>query len=192
MVKSQIKNQSVSHAHVESVQKSGASGRGQGQPQRGTGNRGRGRRRGQNKSRGGYSQYNAGRGHSQQQRRCDKCNLRHARDCCFAKGKQCRRCHGYDHFAVCCNRPSVQEVRQPDDSLFLGSVTTCNDNEAAWEVKLKIFGKFVNFKIDSGADTSVMCETTYRALHNPPELKTGYSPALWPRWRNELLRCFHG
>ena len=60
MVKSQIKNQSVSHAHVELAQKSGARGRGQGQPQRGTGNRGRGRGRGQNKSRDGYAQHNAG------------------------------------------------------------------------------------------------------------------------------------
>jgi hypothetical protein len=56
--------------------------------------------------------------------------------------------------------------------LFLGSVTTCNDDEEAWSVDLSICGTFVNFKIDTGADTSVMCDATYKSLRNPPKLQT--------------------
>ena len=60
---------------------------------------------------------------------------------------------------MCCNQNSVAEIVQPEqggwyaESGFLGSVTTCHDDEAAWKVNLKICGKTVTFKIDSGADT---------------------------------------
>jgi hypothetical protein len=37
---------------------------------------------------------------------------------------------------------------------------------------VSIFGTFVNFKIDSGADTSAICDATYKTLRNPPKLQT--------------------
>lgn len=148
----------------------------------------------------GHRQSGRGRGNShrtgQGQDRCTKCNLRHARDHCFAKGKQCRRCHKYDHFAVCCNQNSVAEIVQPEqggcyaESGFLGSVTTCHDDEAAWKVNLKICGKTVTFKIDSGADTSVIGESTYGALQNPPKLKPANTALFGPGGRIDCLGVF--
>ena len=132
----------------------------------------------------------------QGQDRCTKCNLRHARDHCFAKGKQCRRCHKYDHFAVCYNHNSVVEIEQPEpggwdaESGFLGSITTCHDDEAAWKVNLKICGKTVTFKNDSGADTSVMGESTFVALQNPPKLKPANTALFGPGGRVDCLGVF--
>ena len=53
-----------------------------------------------------------------------------------------------------------------DNSFFLGSVTTCSDDTEAWNVKLKICNKWVMFKIDSGADTSVISMTTCKSLRD--------------------------
>lgn len=74
MVKSQIKDQSVSSTNVEAVRKHehGSQGRGQFSRGRGRGHRQSGRGRG--------NSHRTGQG----QDRCTKCNLRHARDHCFA------------------------------------------------------------------------------------------------------------
>ena len=62
--------------------------------------------------------------------------------------------HGFGHFAVCCET-NIQEVRDSEHrhGLFLGSVTVVKVDESTRKVDLKVFGKTVNFKIDSGADT---------------------------------------
>lgn len=43
-----------------------------------------------------------------------------------------------------------------------------SDNTDAWTVKLKVCRKLITFKIDTGADTSVITEATY----NSPPVKT--------------------
>lgn len=189
MVKSQIKDQSVSATNVEAVRKHSVMGqsqrnfntsRGRGRGHRSSGGRGRGNHHGAGQSQG----------------KCSKCNLRHSRDHCFAKGKQCRRCHKYDHFAVCCNQNSVAEIVQPklgglyEETGFLGSVTTCHDDEAAWKVNLRICGKTVTFKIDSGADTSVMGKSTYRTLQYLPKLKSANTALFGPGGRIDCLGVF--
>jgi hypothetical protein len=115
MVKSQIKDQSLSHSHVEAVHRDNKGAQAQSQNQYSANNRGRSR--GHCNSNG--SRHSAGRGQIQNKEKCSKCNLRHNSGRCFTKGKPCRSCHGYYHFAVCCNRPSVHEVRQSDNALFL-------------------------------------------------------------------------
>ncbi|XP_056000230.1 uncharacterized protein K02A2.6-like [Ostrea edulis] len=88
MVKSQIKDQSLSHKHVKGVRKStdGTSHNNHSQQQ----NR---RRRGPPKNTRHPPSTNNSTDQFQSQSRCSKCNLRHNKDKCFAKGKQCRRCH---------------------------------------------------------------------------------------------------
>lgn len=189
MVKSQIKDQSVSATNVEAVRKHSATG----QSPQSNNSRGRGRSRGH--------RYPQSRGRGNHHRRqglgkCNKCNLHHARDNCFARGKQCRRCHQYDHFAVCCNQNSIAEIVQSEreepyeETGFLGSVTTCNDDEAVWKINLKICGKTVTFKIDSGADISVMGEPTYHALQNRPKLESANTALFGPGGRINCLGVF--
>ena len=176
LVKSQMKDMGVgeSHKNVEAVHTGKTYGKGSGFA--------RGSQHG-GSARGSHSQYRGstqrGRGghytgnRNARQELCKQCNLKHSRDIrCPAKGQRCRRCHNMDHFAACC-RKSIQEVvheESHDNSFFLGSVTTCNDDTEAWNVNLKICNKWVTFKIDSGADTSVISVTTYKSLRNRPIL----------------------
>ena len=70
-----------------------------------------------------------------------------------------------NHFKVCCrsrNDRGVSEVRDSDETYFLGSVTDCHDTEA-WYTKLRICGRIIPFKIDTGADISIISERTYKS-----------------------------
>ena len=78
-----------------------------------------------------------------------------------------------------------------DDTYFLGSifydspVDSCNDNsraqfcsincdvtdETEWYIDLNVNGDPINFKIDSGADVTVISEDIYRRMPNRPHLK---------------------
>ena len=78
-----------------------------------------------------------------------------------------------------------------DDTYFLGSifcdspVDSCNDNsraqffsidcditdETKWYIDLDVNGDPINFKIDSGADLTVISEDIYRRMPNRPHLK---------------------
>lgn len=83
------------------------------------------------------------------------------------------------------------EPEEPyEETGFLGSVTTCIDDEAAWKVNLKICGKTVTTKIDSGADTSVMGEPTYSALQNRPKLESANTALFGPGGRINYLGVF--
>ena len=123
--------------------------------------------------------------------RCNKCNLHHSFGKCFAKGKKCRNCNAFNHFAVCCwKKKNVNEVHQSRDAAFLGSVTACSDNSPPWTVNLKIHGKSVNFKIDSGADTSVISYDTYRSLSRSADLMPARTPLMGPGGKLECAGMF--
>lgn len=122
--------------------------------------------------------------------RCDKCNLFHEYGRCFARGKKCRSCHGYNHFAVCCKNKKVSEVCEDSDPMFLGSVTNCEDNIRPWIIQLDIQGKSVNFKIDSGADTSVISNETYRSFNQPIALKSPSVPLMGPGGKLDCIGTF--
>jgi len=57
-----------------------------------------------------------------------------------------------------------------DGHFFLGSVVKC-DGEHPWEVKLKLCGQLEKFKIDTGADVSILTGASYDALENAPYLE---------------------
>ena len=109
---------------------------------------------------------------------CDRCNQHHDEGQCPANGRRCRKCTRVNHFAVCCKTQTsggagVHEVLDngdtSDGAYFLGSITNC-ENTDAWYTKLRICGRPINFKIDSGADISVISEATYRSLPFQPKL----------------------
>ena len=64
--------------------------------------------------------------------------------------------------------------------MFLGSVTSCQGNTEPWRVKLKLNGQSLTFKIDSGADTSVISYQTFKALKVPETLQPAISPLYGP------------
>ncbi|XP_014666628.1 PREDICTED: uncharacterized protein LOC106808423 [Priapulus caudatus] len=111
---------------------------------------------------------------------CTRCGSSHGRgDSCPAKDKRCRKCKKMGHFQAVCRTKQANEVtsRHANDSgtsesydrLFIGSITQGRDDP--WQVQLEIAGKSVDFKIDTGADITVMSARTYSGLHNRPVLK---------------------
>lgn len=202
LVKNQMKDQASSSKLVDSVnKKSFTPGKNYTRGTNREGTRGRGNNTGRysgyrhNNSRGQYSRQTPSGTHV-----CHKCNQTHQRNRCFAKGKRCYKCNGFDHFAVCCNsssgnRREIHEVFESgienDSALFLGSVT-CADDLDAWTVNLRLYGKIVKFKIDSGADTSVMSSTTYATLKEPPELQPSKFILQGPGGKLKCFGCFTG
>ncbi len=54
---------------------------------------------------------------------------------------------------------------------FLGELTHIDDKCGAWIVTLPIQGTEIDFKIDTGADISVISEKTFSLLKYKPQLK---------------------
>ena len=114
---------------------------------------------------------------------CGQCGYTHRSpgpDACPAKSKQCNLCGKYGHFRKMCRKnakPSVHEVKETvanDETYFCGSIN-CDDSSPAWKVDLDLNdgkGHPVTFKLDSGADVSVMSDSNYKQLRPRPSLKT--------------------
>ena len=86
-------------------------------------------------------------------------------------------------FAVTCHSRVDNEVAAPyeegegSQAHFLGEITDVGDSNDAWTVKLPIQGIEINFKINSGADTSVISEKTFNKLkHKPQQARKLESP----------------
>lgn len=111
-------------------------------------------------------------------RMCYRCGKFHAReDRCPARNAECHSCKKLGHFAAVCRSYIVNEVsthaegnEQTPREHYLGAITQVTDSNDAWTVKLPILGVLVNFKIDTGADTSVISEKTF-SLMNKPKLR---------------------
>ena len=130
--------------------------------------------------------------------KCGRCGYdRHeGNNRCPANGQTCKKCRKKGHFAaVCRSRPSygsckaTDEIYTPvmpqefDDSqdFFIGTVD-CVNREAAWFVHLDICGSDIPFKVDTGADISVISQSVWESLTNKPTLKP-----------TEIkLNCFNG
>ena len=53
----------------------------------------------------------------------------------------------------------------------MGSVDCEDSMEPPWHINMDICGRSISFKLDSGADITVMPEHTYKTLHHPPPLR---------------------
>lgn len=80
-----------------------------------------------------------------------------------------------------CKSKSVHEVEeeQDEEEIFLGSVTTDGN---PWMVEIDINKSSVKFKIDTGADVTVLPHTVFQSIYsdNPPTLKKATKPLLGP------------
>ncbi|XP_021372001.1 uncharacterized protein LOC110462385 [Mizuhopecten yessoensis] len=78
-----------------------------------------------------------------------------------------------DHFACCCRTKkgvAVKEVTEQEE-FFLGAITSSYSYEKAWEVTLKVGNTPITFKVDTGADTTVISQATYNKLNQRPALR---------------------
>ncbi|KAK3098958.1 hypothetical protein FSP39_024697 [Pinctada imbricata] len=111
---------------------------------------------------------------------CERCgNSPHSRNRCPAADAQCMKCGRTGHFAKMCRNKAIRELESspyPEDA-FLGAIDT--DTENGWMVDLSINGVSVRFKIDTGADVTVIPEEISRKVkgseHKPDRIL--YGPA---------------
>ena len=106
---------------------------------------------------------------------CKYCLRSHpfGRDFCIAWGKRCNNCNNLNHFAgseVCSNH-NVKEVNLEEDgvnSLFLGTVKEegkINRVKAEpWEIEMPVKKGRIKFKVDTGADATVIGSTDLELL----------------------------
>ena len=69
---------------------------------------------------------------------------------------------------------------------FLEAVNSCDEFEERWSVVLHVNMKPIKFKIDTGADISVMSVSTYEALPQRPKLKPSNAVLSSP---GGMLKC---
>lgn len=103
-----------------------------------------------------------------EKRKCTRCNKIHnPREYCPAKKAECRKCKKTCHFTVVCHTKTMQEVTSyvdEESAMFLGSVQSEEVPIPPWTVDVLMDGQLIHFKIDSGADATVLSEKSYRCL----------------------------
>ncbi|KAK0136800.1 hypothetical protein N1851_027011 [Merluccius polli] len=150
------------------------------------------------------TQYSKDKGAQSQCQNCGNSPF-HQKSDCPANDVKCHACGRRGHYKRVCKSKYVHEVEEDEDEeeIFLGSVTTEGD---PWMVNIDIHESSVTFKIDTGADVTVLpytvflntgpargigggavrhpwapsrrCLNTYR--DNPPMLRKATKPLLGP------------
>ena len=125
--------------------------------------------------------------------RCYRCGKSsgHVRQNCPAKAVICHTCSKKGHWAsVCKSSQTVGEIEE--DYAFLGAIGT-ERNEDIWSVDLTLNNSLVHFKIDTGADVTVIPESVYKKLKPTPTLIRSSKSLFGPVHTTlPVLGCFMG
>ncbi|XP_067945271.1 uncharacterized protein [Watersipora subatra] len=119
--------------------------------------------------------------------KCARCGyMTHTKGSCPAIGSTCKKCNGRNHFAKVCRTGNkklsqVNEVTNLSprvESLFIGTVdsTSGYGSDKTWSklVRVSVLSEPVEFKLDTGADVSVIPKSLCKnALQSPNHLCTG-------------------
>lgn len=84
----------------------------------------------------------------------------HPRQPCTAKAATCNRCHKKGHFANMCRSSKSTNAIPKHDMGFLGLMTASSGSK--WDVDMQVDGDPLSFKIDTGADETVISDRTCR------------------------------
>ena len=103
--------------------------------------------------------------------KCLRCGRRkhQGSERCPAKNVICHKCQKKGHFkAYCLSKPSTvstvaAESQEEEEAAFLGTVTS--QESSTWKTMLKLNGKEVSFKLDTGAEVTAISEETYRQVY---------------------------
>ncbi|UYV67708.1 hypothetical protein LAZ67_5001667 [Cordylochernes scorpioides] len=100
---------------------------------------------------------------SNEKRKCLRCGYYqgHSKEQCPAKDAICNKCRKKGHFAKVCHTKTVQEVLSSLNDAFIGIVGMQENAEDKWCEVIKVNDQPIKFKIDTGAEVSVMPEGTY-------------------------------
>ena len=105
----------------------------------------------------------------QQPATCSRCGRSpHPRQQCPAREAQCNKCKKKGHFAACCRTKSAAEVTQTplvldhEDVAYLNTIGSGEDN--IWTCRIRVNNQDVAFKVDTGAEVTIISEDTYKSL----------------------------
>ena len=104
----------------------------------------------------------------QRQQKCSRCGKtpNHSRQQCPAKEAICHRCGKKGHYQSMCRilpKLVCAVTFEVSNDQFLGVVTT-PDSRNLWNVTVLLNGNAVEFKLDTGADVSVISEEIFKTL----------------------------
>ncbi|XP_014877529.1 uncharacterized protein LOC106939594 [Poecilia latipinna] len=114
---------------------------------------------------------------------CFKCGSSpsHPKRDCPANGEKCHLCGKKGHYKrVCRTLKTVHAVERDNEFLFLGSIT---NGDEPWRVDVEINNRNVSFKIDTGADVTVLPYAMFKDIYrntSPPILKKATRQLLGP------------
>lgn len=110
--------------------------------------------------------------------KCGRCGgTQHPKTKCPAKDSKCNKCNKKGHWSKVCKTKSTSgklyEVEDDHDSeFFLGEVIDAiKVTTADLKTVLQLNGQSTPFKIDTGADVTVITENTYKSLKPQPRLR---------------------
>lgn len=118
--------------------------------------------------------------------KCTRCGFSpwHPRDKCPAKAASCNKCQMKGHFAKMC-RSKISHIKshEAEDNAMLGMVKTQNSNP--WRVHLSVNQTPIQFKLDTGADESVISFGMYKEYLGGNSLETA-DEMLWGPGQNKM------
>ena len=98
--------------------------------------------------------------------KCSRCGRRpHPRHQCPARDSECHKCHKRGHYSAQCFSKSVGEIHDPPESdnfAFLNTVGS--DCSTSWTCTISVNGQNVPFKVDTGAEVTVISEKYAKLL----------------------------
>ncbi len=94
----------------------------------------------------------------------------HKRSDCPAKNSSCQKCSKHGHWAaVCLSTSTIAEVAESEPEFaFLDKVSVEGSVSNAFIAKLPLNNTMVNFKIDTGADVSIIPASLYSVREHGP------------------------
>ena len=130
---------------------------------------------------------------------CRNCGFVHRSSTCPAHGKTCSKCGKQNHFAKVCRskqggkqkyKPKEKKIHAVEkvETFFLGSVHESEKNP--WRTKIDILNRTIDFKIDTGADVSVLSEKVFKSIRPSPNLKSPNAVLQSPGGRLNCLGYF--
>ena len=105
------------------------------------------------------------------EKKCTRCGYKWHKNFndCPAKNEECLSCHKVGHFQSVCRQKDKKKVRHVRDSdsddehVFLGNINEVNDVKSDdWHTELLVDGKNVRFRIDTGADVTVVPDSYFK------------------------------
>ena len=97
--------------------------------------------------------------------RCGK--GQHSRHSCPARDATCHRCQRKGHYSSQCRSRTVAEVEsstEEESCMDTAYIDTLSQAAESWKVKLRVSGRVIEFKVDTGAEVTAVSDTAFGTM----------------------------